>query len=198
MSLIAKSNNKEFKPLEAGTHVGRVCGIIYIGTITDSFKGEDVTRDRVYITFEVPEALKEDGKPYTIGQEFTLSMNSKGNLLPFIESLLGIKLDKEQSKEFDVFSILGQVGMLNVVHSLPNQDGNVFANIKSVSPLPKKTECPPAIIEPYLFDYEENFKPEFVFAMPEKGLLRKKILRSEQWIAKGITVPDSQSELKKF
>lgn len=196
MSLIAKSNNKEFKPLEAGTHIGRVVGVIHLGTITDSFKGEDVTRDRVYITFEVPEVLKEDGKPYTIGQEFTLSMNSKGNLLPFIESLLGVKLDKEQSKEFDVFTLLGQTGMLNVIHSQPNQEGNVFANIKSVSPLPKGMTCPDPIIPPYLFDYNDNFNPEFVFAMPEKGQLRKKILRSEEWLAKGVAVPES--EIKKF
>jgi len=198
MPLIAKSNAKEFKPLEAGTHIGRVVGIINIGTVTDSFKGEEVTRNRVFISFEVPEALKEDGKPYTIGQEFTLSMNSKGNLLPFIESLLGVKLDKDEAKEFDVYKLIGVPGMVNVIHSVPTAEGNVFANIKSVSPLPKGMACPDPVLTPYLFDYEENFNPDFVLSMSQKTGLFKKITRSEEWLAKGIAIPESKDELKKF
>lgn len=189
MALIAKDNAKDFSPLEAGTHMGRVCGIVHIGTITDNIKGTDVTRNRVYISFEVPEALKDDGKPHTIGQEFTLSMNKQGNLLPFIESMLGIKLDKEQTKEFDVFTLVGKTALLNVIHSVPNADGNVFANIKSVSPLPKSMKCPEAIITPYLFDYEENFNPDFVWAMNEKSSIYKKITRSEEWLEKGLSKP---------
>jgi len=198
MPLNAKSNQKEFKPIEAGTHVGRVCGITHIGTITDSFKGEEVTRNRVLISFEVPDQLKEDGKPHTISQEFTLSMNKQGNLLPFIESMLGVKLDKEASKEFDVYTLIGQTAMLNVIHSEPSSEGNVFANIKSVSPLPKSMTCPPAIVPPYLFDYEENFKPEFVWNINEKSQLNKKITRSEEWLAKGLTKPDSKKEYDSF
>lgn len=198
MPLIAKNSQKEFKPLEAGTHIGRVVGVLHIGTVTDSFKGEDVTRNRVFISFEVPEALKEDGKPYTIGQEFTLSMNSKGNLLPFIESLLGVKLDKDEAKEFDVFKLIGVAGMINVIHSVPTSEGIVYANIKSVSPLPKGMVCPDPIIEPYLFDYDENFNPDFILAMSRKTGLFKKITRSEEWVAKGIVIPDAEEELKKF
>lgn len=197
MPLYAKDNAKDFSPLEAGTHVARVCGVIHIGTITDNIKGQDITRNRVYISFEVPEQLKEDGKPFTIGQEFTLSMNKNGNLLPFVESMLGVKLDKESSKEFDVFSLLGHTAMLNVIHSAPNADGNVYANIKSVSPLPKSMTCPDPIIEAYKFDYEENFDQDFVFSMNEKALLRKKITRSEEWIAKGIVIPEAE-DIKKF
>lgn len=88
--------------------------------------------------------------------------------------------------------------MINVIHSVPTSEGNVFANIKSVSPLPKSMVCPPPIVEPYLFDYEENFKPEFVLAMSQKTGLFKKITRSEEWLAKGIAIPDADSELKKF
>jgi len=197
MSLIAKDNAKEFKPLKNGTHVARVCGIIHIGTLTDEIKGEDVVRNRVFISFEVPNQLKEDGKPHTIGQEFTLSMNKRGNLLPFIESMLGVKLDKDSSKEFDVYSLLGQTAMINVIHSEPNAEGNVYANIKSVSPIPDGMVCPSAIIEPYIFDYEDNFKPEFVAAMNEKALLRKKILRSEEWQAKGVVLENSKEALNK-
>jgi len=198
MPLIAKNSQKEFKPLEAGTHVGRVCGIINIGTITDNFKGEDVTRNRVYISFEIPSQLKEDGKPYVVGQEFTLSMHKQGNLLPFIESMLGIRLDKDAAKEFDVYSLVGQPAMVNVIHSEPNADGNVFANIKSISPLPKGMDCAPAVIEPYRFDYEENFDPNFVFAMNEKTQLYKKITRSEEWLAKGVVKTSAEEEVKKF
>lgn len=191
MSLIAKDNQKEFIPLEAGTHVGRLCGVIHIGTITDFIQGKDVTRNRVYISFEIPTELKEDGKPHTIGQEFTLSMNKQGNLLPFIESMLGKKLSKEESKEFDVLTLIGTPAMINVIHSAPNTDGNVFANIKSVSPLPKGTECPTAITPVHLFDYEDNFDPDFVWAMNEKSMLYKKIARSVEWQEKGLTRPSN-------
>jgi len=190
MPLIAKDNAKDFTPLEAGTHMGRVSGIIHIGTITDNIKGQDITRNRVYISFEVPEQLKDDGTPHTIGQEFTLSMNKQGNLLPFIESMLGVKLDKEASKEFDVFSLIGQTALLNVIHSAPNAEGNVYANIKSVSPLPKSMTCPEPVLTPYMFDYEENFKESFVWDMNEKSGLYKKITRSEEWLSKGLVKPE--------
>jgi hypothetical protein len=189
MSLIAKDNAKEFLPLEAGTHVARVCGIVHIGTITDIIKDQSVTRNRVYISFEVPGALKEDGKPHTIGQEFTLSMNKNGNLLPFIESMLGLKLTKDETKEFDVYSLVGKTAMINVIHSTPTAEGVVYANIKSVSPLPRGMACPDPIITPYLFDYEDNFNPDFVFAMNEKSGMYKKITRSDEWISKGVKKP---------
>lgn len=189
MSLIAKDNAKNFAPLEQGTHVARICGIVHIGTITDNIKGEDVTRNRIGIAFEVPGQLRDDGKPYIINQDFTLSMNKQGNLLPFIESMLGKKLEKEQSKEFHVFTLIGTPAMINVIHSIPNADGNVYANIKSVSPLPKGMECPEAITPPYKFDYDENFRPEFVFEMNEKSQMRKRITRSEEWLAKGLVAP---------
>jgi len=189
MALIAKDNAKEFKPLEAGTHIGRVCGLINIGTITDTIKGTDVTRNRISIAFEIPGELREDGKPHVINQEFTLSMNKNGNLLPFVESMLGRKLDKDEAKEFDVYKLIGTPAMVNVIHSAPNADGNVFANIKSVSPLPKGTEAPAPVVEAYMFDYEENFKPEFIWALNEKSALYKKISRSEEFLAKKITRP---------
>jgi hypothetical protein len=184
MPLIAKNNQKEFKPIEAGTHIGRVCGIIHIGTIADIISNKEQVRNRIFISFEVPTQLKEDGTPHTIGQEFTLSMHKQGNLLPFIESMLGVKLDKEATKEFDVYSLLGTTAMLNLIHSAPTTEGAVFANIKSISPLVKGMEAPAAIITPYLFDYEENFNPEFVWAMNDKTNLYKKITRSDEWIAK--------------
>lgn len=187
MPLIAKDSQKEFKPLDAGTHIARVCGIIHLGTRTENIKGADVTRNRIYISFEVPNKLKEDGTPFTIGQEFTLSMNKQGNLLPFVESMLGRQMTKDETKEFDVYTLLGKTAMLNVIHSAPNADGNVYANIKSVSPLPEGMACPEPVIESYIFDYEENFKPEFVFGMHEKSLIRKRIEVSEEWKAKGVT-----------
>ena len=196
MSLIAKDNAKEFLPLSAGTHVARICGIIHIGTITDNIKGTDITRNRVFISFEVPSELQENGKPYTIGQEFTLSMNKQGNLLPFIESLLGKKLSKEECKEYDVFTLIGHAGMINVIHSAPTSEGVVYANIKSVSPLPKGTVCPDVIVEPYKFDYEENFNADWVWAMNEKTSIYKKITRSEEWLAKGLVKPSQEENMK--
>lgn len=190
MALLAKDNGKDFKPIESGTHVARVCSIIHIGTIADNIKGDEVIRNRAFISFEIPEALKEDGKPFTIGQEFTLSMNKNGNLLPFVESMLGKKLGKEETKEFDIFTLMGTPAMINVIHSAANADGVVYANIKSVSPLPKGMVCPDAVLTPSYFDYEENFKPEFVWALNEKSQLYKKITRSEEWGQKGVKKPD--------
>ncbi len=189
MPLIASNNQKEFIPLEAGNHIGRVCGLIHIGTITDNIQGKEVTRNRVFISFEIPGQLRDDGKPQTIGQEFTLSMHRQGNLLPFVESMLGAKLSAEETKAFDVYTLVGKPAMVNVIHSEPNAEGVVYANIKGVSPLPKGMECPAAILEPYLFDYTDNFNPEFVWDMNEKTGLYKKITRSEEWLAKGLTRP---------
>jgi len=197
MSLYAKDNQKIFLPLEAGTHAGRICAVTHIGTITDNIKGKDVVRNRMYFTFEIPEALKEDGTPFTVGQEFTLSMNSRGNLLPFLESMLGKKFTVEDSKEYDVQSLIGQTALVNVVHSTPTAEGVVYANIKSVSPLPKSMKCAEKITEPFLFDYDDNFSSQYVFSLHEKSGMYKKISRSEEWLAKGLVRPDSVEELAK-
>ena len=197
MSLIAKDNQKTFLPLEAGTHAGRICGVTHIGTITDNIKGQEVVRNRMYFTFEVPGSLKEDGKPFTIGQEFTLSMNSRGNLLPFLESMLGKKFSAEESKEYDVQSLIGQTALVNVVHSAPTAEGVVYANIKSVSPLPKEMKCAKAVLETFLFDYDDNFNAEYVFGLHEKSGMYKKISRSVEWLEKGLARPDSAEALAK-
>lgn len=197
MPLIAKDSQKEFKPLDSGTHIARVCSIIHLGTRTENIKGVDVTRNRIYITFEVPTKLKDDGTPFTIGQEFTLSMNKQGNLLPFIESMLGRQMTKDETREFDVFTLVGKTAMLNVIHTAPNAEGNVYANIKSVSPLPEGMTCPEAVITPFMFDYEENFSAEYVLGLNEKSLIRKRIEVSEEWKAKDIKI-DPATGLEKF
>jgi len=115
-------------------------------------------------------------------------------LLPFVESMLGRKLPKEERDEFDVYGLLGQSAMLNVLHSEPNAEGRVYANIKSVSPVPAGMEVPEQATESYMFDYEDNFNADFVWGLYENSMLYRKISRSEEWLSKGLSRPNSDEE----
>jgi len=86
MSIIAQqTNNGGGQTVPAGTHVARCYQIIHIGTIVDTYQGEEKLVNKVRLVFELPLETADFGKgeqPFSIGRDFTLSMHEK--------SLMGI------------------------------------------------------------------------------------------------------------
>lgn len=157
----ASSNSSDYKPIDAGTYVARCYSMVQVGTIAQEYMGETKELNKVRITWELPTELKtyEDGeKPLTVSKEFTLSLHEKANLRKFLESWRGKEFSDEEAKKFNISKLIGIPCMISVIHKTSKQ-GKAYADISSVSALPKGLECPPQINKSFEFSftpYEQN------------------------------------------
>src|SRR4030081_3124464 len=143
MTLTPAKKGKSFDPVPAGNHVARLYEIIHIGTIPTTWQGQEKMTDKIRLTFELcneKKEFKEGEKPFSISREFTYSWGTKGNLRPFVEGFIGTKLHDDEAYTFNLEDLLGDVCLLNVVHT--EKDGNTYSNIQGASPLPKSMKAP--------------------------------------------------------
>jgi len=165
MSIIAQqTNNGGGQTVPAGTHVARCYQIIHIGTIPDTFQGEDRLVDKVRLVFELPLETADFGKgeqPFSIGRDFTLSMHEKSGLRAFVQSWLGKAMSDAEANKFDIGTLLGKEAMVSVMHRTANTGRN-YADLKGASPLAKGMTCPPQVNAAFLLDYDsEDFDLRF-------------------------------------
>jgi hypothetical protein len=159
MSIIAQqTNNGGGQTVPAGTHVARCYQIIHIGTVPDTFQGEDRLVDKVRLVFELPLETADFGKgeqPFSIGRDFTLSMHEKSGLRAFVQSWLGKAMSDSDASKFDIGTLLGKEAMVSVMHRTANT-GRTYADLKGASPLAKGMTCPPQVNSAFLLDYDSQ------------------------------------------
>lgn len=169
----------EIKPqVEAGSYIARCYQFIHIGTSRYEYMGQEKITNKIRYGFELPNELKvfkegEQAKPIAIAAEFNLTMFEKGKLRPTIDGWLGKKLSDMEADSFDVETMVGKPCMLNVIH---NDKG--YAEVASISPLPKGVECPPQINKSQVLNYS-NFDRELFEKLPE--FIRKRIENSDEY-----------------
>lgn len=142
------SGGGDFKTVPSGSHIA-VCNLVAdLGMQPGSQAYPDPKR-KIYVRFEVAAEriqYERDGKKYegpqTIGSFFTASMHEKATLRQRLEGWRGRRFTDDEAGNFDVSTILGKPCMLSVVESIVGD--KVYANIASISPLPKGVEAPPA------------------------------------------------------
>lgn len=176
---------EDFDPTPAGNHVARVYQIVHIGTIPETYMGEEKEMNKVRISFELPNethVFKEENgeQPYVISQEYTLSMGEKANLRKLVEGIIGQGFLEVDAQSFEVTELLGRACMLNVIHRKSKTSGRVYAQIASASPLPKGMEAPAPVNTPVILDYD-NWNEEVFKALPD--FLKDKIRSSREYKA---------------
>ena len=173
MSIIATNESKgsNYTIVPQGAHVARCYQMIELGTIKGEFQGEIKEHKKVRLSWELPNELKEfkqgEGeKPLVISKDFSLSMHEKANLRKSLEGWRGKSFTENEAKRFDVTVLLGKPCMINIIHT--EKDSKIYANISSISALPKGFECPPQVNDNFLLSYDNfNFQqfetlPEFI------------------------------------
>ena len=165
-----------------GAHVARCYQIIDKGTTFDEKWGNK--KRKVQFLFELPleTAIFSEDKgeqPFYVKTIFNLSMGEKASLRKFVESWVGKKMTDAQAADFDIIKLLGHPGMVNIAHN--GKDDRTYANIMSISPLPKGMACPPAINELIAYDTTEHNDAVFN-KLPE--FLQDDIRKSDEWIAR--------------
>jgi hypothetical protein len=145
--------SKERELVEAGIHTARCYQVIDLGRQRVFVQGQEKLQHKVFIGFELPEALMADGRPFSIGREFTLSLNEKSKLRAVLTSWLGFAKD---CNEFDFKRLLGLTAFVNVTHYRSEAKETTYANLDSVMPLKKSVTCPDPVNTPVFYDMELN------------------------------------------
>ena len=179
---IGGDSNYSNKIAPVGMHLARIYQIIDLGTTeqTGQFGGK---KRKVQILLELPleTAIFDTEKgeqPYYVRGMYTLSMHEKSTLRKDVQSMLGKTMTDNEAKLFNIFTLLGQECMVNVIH---RQNGDkTYANVQTITPLPKGMVCPPAINPPLVFSTQQPDMDAFR-KLPE--FVQDKIKLSDEFIA---------------
>jgi len=166
MGLTVKEPEGNFQLAPEGTHVARCYMVVDMGLQETGYG----PKHKIKIGFELPNEAMDDGRPFSVSQTYTASLSEKANLRGDLESWRGRAFTEQELQGFDVFNVLGAPAMVSVIHTESN--GKTYANIKSVSAIPKGLTVPNAINDHIKFSLEEYSQEQFD-ALPE--YLRDKI-----------------------
>lgn len=192
MGLIAKDKGgSDIEPVPAGMHHGICYGVVDLGT-QPAF-GKFPARRKVVILFELPELRielpdKQDPKkkvnlPRALSLKETLTLASKGNLRPKLESWRGRAFTEHELEGFDLKNIIGANSLVNVVHK--TTDGKTFANISGLNPLVTGMKKKTAETPPLYFSFEDLPKTgEIKFPPQMPQWIQGLIMQSDEYIVR--------------
>lgn len=184
MAIIAtNTGGTSFEPIATGNYPARCYSMIHIGTVEETILGVTKKLNKVRISWELPTELKvfkeENGEqPHVISKEFTLSLHEKATLRSFLKNWRGKDFTDEEAKAFDIEKLVGAPCMLNITHKNKKDGSGVYAEIGSISSMPKGFTCPEPINAKFIFTYED-FSTEKFNLLPE--YLRNKMVNSDEY-----------------
>tara|TARA_R110000824_G_scaffold3553_1_gene16966 strand:- start:42 stop:683 length:642 start_codon:yes stop_codon:yes gene_type:complete len=154
----------------SGTHIARCYSMIHIGTIEWEYQGEKKFSNKVRLSFELPNEMRDFGgekeQPMVISKEYTLSLHEKSNLRKDFESWNGSGMSAAELKSFDITQLLGKAAMISIIHK-QSQKGNEFAQIGNLNSMTKGVECPKQINQNFVFNYEDEFNEAWLNDQPD-------------------------------
>jgi len=179
MGLIAKQTGSgtDFVPAPSGTHVAIAIGLKDLGhQWSEKYSNWS---PRIIITWELPEALMEDGKPFTIQSWYGNSLGPKSYLRRDLEAWRDKKFSDEELEGFDLTNILGKACLISVEHE--KKDETTWANVRSVMALPKGTKKPTQVNTLTIFDIDD---PDMEVFETFGDKLKETIRKSQEWSEK--------------
>lgn len=141
-------------PVEAGSHIAVCTGVIDLGLQENTWQGETKIKPMLLIQWEIDgETITIDGeeKNRVISKRYTFSMNQKATLYKHLKAWIS-----NVGPDTELTDLLGKGAMLSIVHSAPNAEGRVFANVDGVSKLPKGMKAPRATSALVAYDVEDH------------------------------------------
>lgn len=178
----ATNSAPDFEIAPAGAHIAICYRIIEIGTITEQTKFGEKTHAKVRLSWELVDECrvfneKKGPEPFIVSQDFTLSTSAKSTLGKFLVSWRGKDFTDKEREAFDVSAVLGAPCMLSIIHKKSAQ-GNEYAQISAVSPLPKNVQKPKPINDQKVLSYD-NFDEKIFESLHEA--LRKQMASSIEY-----------------
>jgi len=121
-----------------------------------------------------------DGRPFAIFKNYTLSWSEKANLRLDLQSWRGKAFTQEEMRKFDLKNVLGAWCMLNIIERA-GQNGKTYSNVDSVAPVPamiKQSGLPEAVNPNEIFNLQE---PDMAVFANFSDHLKTKIQASPEW-----------------
>lgn len=143
----------DFTPTPPGTHKAICYRVIDIGTQQTVFQGQTKMQHKILLSWELPEEIMDDGRPFTISKKYTFSSHEKAVLRHDLESWRGAKFKDEEIQKFDISKLIGVGCYLSVVQQ--EKDGRTYSNISNVSKLPKGVTVDRPANEPIYFNLSD-------------------------------------------
>ena len=158
---------KEYPKHEAGQFAAVCCDIIDLGQKVVQYQGNPpYIADKFVIAFKTD----AEGEVNVIYKEYTNSLSPKGNLLKDLTSWRGRSYTAEELAEGIQFKkMVGHPALLAVEHQASESTGRVYANLISVTKMPKGMTAP---------DKAGYERPEF---WSEKKAAYK--MEADKWVA---------------
>lgn len=177
--LLPRPNEKEFETAPAGTFAARCYRFVDLGTQPKEYMGTTSYKRMIGLSWELPDELMKDGRPFSIYQKYVWSMSEKATLRKHLESWRGQKFQDSDFGEggFDTKKLIGVPCMLSIVHAAKGD--KTYANISSVSKVMKGYEVAPAVNETLYFSLD-GFD-QSVFDKLSQGM-RETIMRSPEYV----------------
>lgn len=178
-----KPNTVDFVPPPAGSHAAICYRLIDLGTQQSEYLGQTKRQHKIILSWELPDELMDDGQPFTIHQRYTLSMHEKAALRAHLAAWRGRDFTDDEAAQFDISAVVGKPCLVSIVHN--TKDGRTYANVSSVSKMPKGMQTPAPVNPPIVFNLGE---PDWtVFEALSNGL-KETIAKSPEYAeARGMT-----------
>jgi hypothetical protein len=139
--LLKDNGSGDFEQPEAGSYGATCYKLIDLGTQTSEYQGKPIVRRQVLLGWELDEKMT-DGRPFTVSQFYTASLNEKAKLRAHLEGWRGKSFTPEELEGFDSKNLLGKTCLISLAK---NDKGRV--KVSSVAKVPKGMEVPAQINE---------------------------------------------------
>lgn len=179
MLTVTATASSSFEMPPAGPVAARCSRLIDLGSQKGEFQGKATLKRKLLLTWELAEA-RADGTPHQISRRFTLSLDEKASLRQFLQAWRGRPFTDEELAGFDLRKLMNAPAMLNIGHT--QRDGKSYANILSVSPLPKGMTAPDLSAAPFAFDIDAPDAPDLIETLSDN--LQATIAASPEWQAR--------------
>ena len=172
MSLIVKQESEgfDFQICPQGNHIAVCYSLIDLGVQEVNFNGETSYKRKVRVSWELPNEIISEGdyagQPFSISKNYTLSLNSKSILFKDLVSWRGRQFTDQELAGFDLVNIIGAPCMVNVIHNQSQDGQKTYANVASISQLPKGMAIPNLVNPKQKFNTEDFTQEQFA-ALPE-------------------------------
>jgi hypothetical protein len=184
---LTEGNGKAFEAHPAGTPVATLIKIIDLGSQEVNWQGATKLSHKIRFVWESTETMT-DGRPFIIQRDFTASLNSKGNLRPFLEGWRGRAFTEAELAGFDPKVLIGMPCLLSLVES------GEYTNINAAMRLPKGMEAPKIVGDTVFFSLAE-FDLNVFNSLSEK--VKEKIMKSPEYQSLNIEGHKLQKEQEK-
>ena len=136
----AKGADFEMPP--TGAHIAVCYRVIDLGTQETTYLGQKKLTHQILISWEMPDELMTDGRPFSIHKRYTYSSSPKANLRKDLESWRGKSYSDDQAREgVPLHKLVGHHALISVEHKR-SAKGRTYGNIKAIAPLPKAMHGP--------------------------------------------------------